>query len=62
MVRNQWNIRIRGTQREEIDVQLLTNVVIMLARQLGRETTAIEPLPQDVDDRDETEDACSSPS
>ncbi len=30
-------IRIRGTQREQIDVDLLAHVVLMLGRQLARE-------------------------
>lgn len=46
----QYRIRIRGKQRAQIDVDLMTQLVVMLGRQLAQEAQEREARkrPQDV--------------
>jgi hypothetical protein len=39
-VAKNWEIRVRGDQREPLDPELMAQLVIMLARQLEQETMA----------------------
>lgn len=40
--RNDWLVRVYDNQREEVELDLLAQIVIMLGRQLQRETLADE--------------------
>lgn len=47
-MQQQWRIRIRGTQRREVDVNLIVQAVLALGRQLrdeARKHAAPESLP-----------------
>jgi hypothetical protein len=52
----EYRIRIRGTQREHIDVDLMTQLVVMLGRHLARKAQEQEarPLPHASEPGDET--------
>ncbi|WP_329067790.1 hypothetical protein [Amycolatopsis sp. NBC_01480] len=54
MPKNQREVRIRGTQREVIDADLMAQIVIMLGRQLKQETmTDTAPDMAENDDQDD---------
>ena len=40
--RREWRVEVHGEQREEIDVDLLAQLVVMLGRQLAHESLAVE--------------------
>jgi hypothetical protein len=42
----QYRIRIRGKQRAQIDVDLMTQLVVMLGRQLAQEAQEREARPR----------------
>lgn len=50
------NIRVYGVQREDIDIDLMTQIVMQMGRQLAQETMTDEVAPPERDD-DETEAA-----
>jgi hypothetical protein len=51
----QWELRVRGTQREPLEADLLAQVVVMLGRQLSQETmtgeaesdSGVQPVAED---------------
>jgi hypothetical protein len=53
--RSEWEVRTYGEQRSELDVDLMTQIVMMLGRQLANETLAEgdEP-PTDADEQGST--------
>lgn len=40
--RNDWSLRVYGKQREDVELDLLAQIVVMLGWQLQRETLADE--------------------
>jgi hypothetical protein len=53
----QWEVRVYGTQRGEIDLDLVAHIVVMLGRQLSEETSTenigASNEPQELDSNEE---------
>ncbi|MDQ3154016.1 MAG: hypothetical protein M3R63_20635 [Actinomycetota bacterium] len=43
----EWEVRVHGAQRDEVDIDLITQIVMMLGRQLAGETPADDAEPPD---------------
>ena len=55
--RAQWQVRVHGEQRKEIEVDLLAQIVIMLGRELARKAQTAEQEGPDDPTRKKEEEA-----